>query len=233
MSQNGRMRQPWPRLVLLGGVLLGTVILLPGLAKAGDIGDAVRFAQEVMGDEAIEGLEEYIEKDADEALSILIERGGQAEGDAPFETLGPIRLTAEALKAPIRDAAATTGLPAALIDAVIRTESGYRPRAVSRAGAIGLMQLMPSTARSLGVQDPFDVRQNIMGGSRYLRKLLDRYGSLKLAIAAYNAGPAMVDKYKGVPPFQETVRYTQVVLGRYEAARIAKGSSTAIAPLER
>jgi soluble lytic murein transglycosylase-like protein len=223
------MRQPRSWL----GLLLALVVV-PRSARAGDIGDAVRFAQEVMGDEAIEGLEEYIERDSDEALSILIsERGGEADGEAPFETLGPIRLSAEALKAPIRDAAATTGLPAALIDAVIRTESGYRPRAVSRAGAIGLMQLMPSTARTLGVQDPFDVRQNIMGGSRYLRKLLDRFGSLKLAIAAYNAGPAMVDKFHGVPPFQETVRYTQVVLGRYEAARIERSHSTAIAPLER
>jgi soluble lytic murein transglycosylase-like protein len=116
----------------------------------------------------------------------------------------------------IREAAQRTGLPEALIDGVIRTESGYRPRAVSRAGARGLMQLMPATARSLGVHDPFDPRQNVLGGSRYLRRMYDRFGSVRLALAAYNAGPGAVLRHRGVPPYDETRRYVSTVLRRYQ-----------------
>jgi soluble lytic murein transglycosylase-like protein len=111
-------------------------------------------------------------------------------------------------------------LPPALIDAVIRTESGYRPRAVSRVGAIGLMQLMPRTALSVGVTDAFDPRQNVLGGARYFKKQLDRFGSVALAAAAYNAGPARVAKYKGVPPFRETRRYVKAVLSRFENSKL-------------
>ena len=154
------------------------------------------------------------------------DRGGQGGhsgtgvvvGDrkAPYQTLGAVRLNYQALRSFIAEASRATGLPQALIDAVIRTESGYRPQAVSRAGAQGLMQLIPSTARRMGVIDPFDPRQNIMGGSRYLRRLYDKFGSLKLAIAAYNAGPGAVRKHKGIPPYKETQRYVQVVLGRFK-----------------
>ena len=125
----------------------------------------------------------------------------------------------------IAAASKATGLPAALIDAVIRTESGYRPDAVSRANAMGLMQLIPATARSVGVTDPFDPAQNVMGGSRYLRRMYDRYGSLRLAIAAYNAGPGAVDKHKGVPPFKETQRYVKVVLRRFETSEVSGAPS--------
>jgi hypothetical protein len=113
----------------------------------------------------------------------------------------------------IDEAAAATGLPPELIVAVIYHESGGNPRAVSRAGARGLMQLMPRTARGLGVSDPFDPRQNIMGGARYLRMQLDRFGgNLALALAAYNAGPANVYKYKrDIPPFRETQKYVRSI----------------------
>jgi hypothetical protein len=113
----------------------------------------------------------------------------------------------------IDEAAASTGLPPELIVAVIYHESGGNPRAVSRAGARGLMQLMPRTARGLGVSDPFDPRQNIMGGARYLRIQLDRFGgNLALALAAYNAGPRNVYKYKrDIPPFRETQRYVRAI----------------------
>ncbi len=113
----------------------------------------------------------------------------------------------------IDEAAAATGLPPELIVAVIYHESGGNPRAVSRAGARGLMQLMPRTARALGVSDPFDPRQNIMGGARYLRNQLDRFGgNIALALAAYNAGPANVYKYKrDIPPFRETRNYVRSI----------------------
>lgn len=107
------------------------------------------------------------------------------------------------------------GLSPALVEAVVRTESGFDPGAVSPKGAGGLMQLMPKTAAALGVLDRFDPRENIRGGVRHLRYLLDRYrGSVALALAAYNAGEGAVDAHRGVPPYPETQQYVQRVLRR-------------------
>lgn len=97
--------------------------------------------------------------------------------------------------------------------AIGKAESGFNPQAVSSAGAQGVMQLMPATARSLGVEDSFDARSNIMGGAKYIAGLLERYqGNKALALSAYNAGSGNVDKYGGIPPFQETQNYVQKVL---------------------
>jgi hypothetical protein len=113
----------------------------------------------------------------------------------------------------IRTAARKYNLPEKLIASVIRAESNFQADAVSPAGAQGLMQLMPATARELGVDDPFDVRQNIDGGAGYLRQMMDRFGGdVRLALAAYNAGPGTVEKYNGNVPYRETQDYIERVL---------------------
>jgi hypothetical protein len=108
-------------------------------------------------------------------------------------------------------------------------ESNYNPFAVSSAGARGLMQLMPGTAKELGVKDTFDPQQNIEAGVKYLKYLKDLYQDDRLALAAYNAGPGAVQKYKSVPPYPETKDYVQRVGERYEDARRAAGIAPAVA----
>lgn len=117
------------------------------------------------------------------------------------------------------------GVEPALIEAIVGNESGYDPKATSPAGARGLMQLMPATARSLRVGDPYDPEQNVAGGTRYLRGLLDRFGRVDLAVAAYNAGPNAVKRYGGIPPFAETQAYVRAVLADYRK-RLQDGNVT-------
>jgi soluble lytic murein transglycosylase len=117
----------------------------------------------------------------------------------------------------IQDASQRYGVDFSLIKAIIRAESCFDHLAISRKGARGLMQIMPHNFKTLDIQDPFDPHQNIMGGARYFRTLLDRYqGKLGLTLAAYNAGPTAVDRYRRVPPYAETQDYVQKVLRFYE-----------------
>ena len=161
---------------------------------------------------------------------------GSARNSAPDQapvakpqTKNPSPNAAQTAAAPpydgIIDAAAQrNGLDPALVGAVIAQESDYRADAVSTAGAMGLMQLMPDTAHELGVADPFDAAENVEGGARLLRSLLDRYnGRLDLALAAYNAGPAAVDRFGGIPPYAETQRYVSAIMSRYRAAVLQSG----------
>ena len=120
----------------------------------------------------------------------------------------------------IREASREHRVDAVLIRSVIQTESAFDAMAVSRAGALGLMQLMPEVAAEMGVEDPFDPRQNIMGGAKYLRRLLDLHrGRVRLALASYNAGVGNVTQYGGVPPFPETQKYVKEVTRLIKSSR--------------
>lgn len=123
----------------------------------------------------------------------------------------------------IREGALLYRLPESFVRAVMRVESNFYPDAVSNRGAMGLMQLMPATAKSMGVLDAFDPRQNVLGGTRFLRVLANSFGGdLVRTIAAYNAGPGAVQRYNGIPPYAETRRYVQRVLTHYYAYREAE-----------
>jgi soluble lytic murein transglycosylase-like protein len=133
-----------------------------------------------------------------------------------FEVVPP----SEAYDEIIQEAAAEYDVDPALIRAVMQAESAFHPYAVSRAGAEGLMQLMPALADEMGVSDSFDPRENILGGVRYLKRLLDHHnGDLDLALASYNAGPGNVERYGGVPPFRETRNYIKTIKAIYKRSK--------------
>ena len=211
------------------GIVCAVALSAAGLADASDLSEALTLAKAVMGDHVAAGFEDFEDRDPNEAVAMLLspviepdrplamyrESVPSLEGHPHFVSLGARRLNFEILRPYIEEAARESRLPIALIDAVIRTESGYRPEAVSRSGAKGLMQLMPETAKALGLEDPLDPRANVRAGARYLRQLYDRFGSLPLAVAAYNAGPARVAKARAVPEIAETKRYVSAVLKRF------------------
>ncbi len=147
-----------------------------------------------------------------------------AQTATPAQTGADAPAAAAPYAADIQAASRKYGVPAALIEAVIQQESGFNPNAQSGAGAGGLMQLMPQTASGLGVTNVYDPAQSIDGGTHYLRDQLDRFGGdVRLALAAYNAGPGAVATYGGVPPYPETQSYVSDVLANY--ARYSGGSA--------
>jgi soluble lytic murein transglycosylase-like protein len=146
-------------------------------------------------------------------------------GVKPFNPFGDgatvaAKQTPTQLAPMIEKAATDAGVDPHLLDALVATESSYDPTARSRAGALGLSQLMPDTARSLGVGNPFDPAQNLQGGATYLAQLMKRFeGDPRLALAAYNAGPGAVEKFGGLPPYNETRRYVDRVMNLFEAKK--------------
>jgi soluble lytic murein transglycosylase-like protein len=120
----------------------------------------------------------------------------------------------------ISEAAARTGISSSLLKAVIYVESYFNPKAVSKKGALGLMQIMPQNLEALNIKDPFDPWENIMGGAYYFKAMLDRFsGQVDLALAAYNAGPTVVEKYNDIPPYPETQRYVKKVMRAFRIYR--------------
>jgi soluble lytic murein transglycosylase-like protein len=196
-SRRLRGRRAIPR----GVGLLGLLLMLGGVAAPAGAGSQI-----------------YSYVDADGTTHFT----NSPRGDARFRpvalrTLRPIRVAPARYEYdPLIDTTAEeTRLPPALVKAVIAAESAFDPQAVSRAGAQGLMQLMPTTADHLGVADPLEPTQNVRGGAAYLRSMIDRYGDLTRALAAYNAGPEAVDRYGGIPPYRETRDYVDRVLTYY------------------
>lgn len=135
------------------------------------------------------------------------------------ERPGCDRLPEDLLQTYIGEAATKEGLSPELLHAVIERESSFRPCAYSSKGAMGLMQLMPATAADVGLEDPFDPRENIASGAKFLRLMLSRFGNLTAALAAYHAGPARVERSGGLPPFPITAAYVDGILGRLNIAR--------------
>jgi soluble lytic murein transglycosylase-like protein len=204
--------------------LLGIVILLAGCASAGEYAVLASGARLHVDRHEPEGSkvklynkDGYIELEAAQVTRFEPEEYAPPVAAASVTTVsaatapGPV-VVVEAPPSPTAladDAADRYGLPRSLVRSVMAAESGFQPQAVSPKGAIGLMQLMPSTASGLGA-NANDPAQNVDAGARYLRDLLEKYdGGLRHALAAYNAGPGAVDKYKGVPPYRETLHYVK------------------------
>ena len=160
------------------------------------------------------------------ALASAMNAGTVSTPDARPDAAAPLAsapVPPDQIDSLVSQNAATWQVDPSLVKAIIANESGFNANATSKVGAQGLMQLMPSTAQSVGVRDSYDPAQNVAGGTRYLKGLLDRFnGDVRLAVAAYNAGPGAVEKYGDVPPYAETQNYVQNVLGSYAKYRTAQ-----------
>lgn len=185
--------------------ITGAPATMPGLSAAGAAGSG-SFASLVQA--AISSQEAPVAQNAPDS---------SAEVAAPG---APAIVPPEQIEKLVGSNAAQFGVDPALVKAIIANESGFNANATSNVGAQGLMQLMPGTASGLGVTNAYDPAQNVWGGTKYIKGLLDRFnGDPRLAIAAYNAGPGAVEKYNGVPPYAETQNYVQNVLASYQKYR--------------
>lgn len=190
--------------ILAAGYLL--LIPIPGQAQLASYTDA-------------QGRRVYINGDSPKPHSgstIKAQASQSAASRSSAPSLEPVSYRGDRMEQIVDDAAARHQVDPALVKAVINTESGWNPAAISRKGAVGLMQLIPGTAQRFGVGNPFDPAQNVEAGTSYLKALLDRYnGDLSKSLAAYNAGEGVVDRIGGVPWYPETQRYVRKVTDAY------------------
>lgn len=206
---------------LFAGVVLGLVLAASSAARADD-GDIYVYKQRG-------GAKLFTDQKKPRSGYVYLGKYGRAPAFSSCSGMTPELLKARSdsyADLVVRHAAAY-GIPVALINAVMHVESCFDRHAVSRAGAQGLMQLMPDTADLLGVKDSFDAGQNIEGGTHYLSMMRQRFPSdWKLVLAAYNAGPEAVDKYGTIPPYPETRNYVQRVMGLYQKSATATATRT-------
>lgn len=180
------------------------------IARSGSGGVSGKTIQEALGflPQAVSGVTDSANVQEAAVFSV--------SPDSPSSSLG----CPQELEAYFKEAAETYQVDIRLLEAVAKAESGFNPSARSSAGAMGVMQLMPATASSLGIKDAYNARDNILGGAKILSQNLSRYnGDLSLALAGYNAGCGNVDKYGGIPPFTETQNYVKKVLGYYNSSQ--------------
>ncbi len=170
--------------------------------------------------DSVQSFDKVLQSTAKTQFGTLLRNKGIKSVDASIYTNPSVnfnkRATREEIMSMIDETSEKYGVDSKLIKALVQQESGFNPTAKSKVGALGLMQLMPSTAKGLGVTDPLDAKQNIEGGVKYFKSMLDRFhGNTILALAAYNAGPNAVSKYDGVPPYKETQNYVKSILKNY------------------
>jgi hypothetical protein len=223
------------KLICKIGLFLGAMALSCAVASSADLvelrnGSLVRVDhRETRGNSTRlfmdGGSENFVDIATDQIISFeKIEDEKQSDA-APAPT--PVPARAQTLEEIVQEACAKYSIDPDIVMSLIRAESSYDPKAVSRKGAQGLMQLMPKTAALLGVDNPMDAASNVDGGTRYLVSLLNEYNrDLTKALAAYNAGPARVDKYHGVPPYRETIMYINRVVRDLYSRKIAKMNHT-------
>ena len=190
-----------------------------GVSARSDM-DAIQKMGAQLPSTGVQSFDKVLQSTAKSQFGTLLRNRGVTSVDAQLYTNPNVNITKTTTKdkiiSMIDEASEKYGVDSKLVQALVQQESGFNPNAKSKAGALGLMQLMPATAKGLGVNDPMNPKENIEGGVKYLKSMLDRFhGNTILALAAYNAGPNAVSKYDGVPPYKETQNYVKAILKNY------------------
>lgn len=193
---------------------------IDGVPAKADLAALQKTAGQLPSKDSVQSFDKVLQSTAKTQFGSLLRNNGIKNVDATIYTNPNVniskRTTKDQIMSMIEESSAKYGVDSKLVKALVQQESGFNPNAKSKVGALGLMQLMPSTAKGLGVTDPMDPKQNIEGGVKYLKSMLDRFhGNTILALAAYNAGPNAVSKYDGVPPYKETQNYVKSILKNY------------------
>lgn len=191
-----------------------------GVSARSDMDSIQKMGSQLPSGTCVQSFDKVLQSTAKSQFGTLLRNRGVTSVDAQLYTNPNVNITKTTTKdkiiSMIDEASEKYGVDSKLVQALVQQESGFNPNAKSKAGALGLMQLMPATAKGLGVNNPMNPKENIEGGVKYLKSMLDRFhGNTILALAAYNAGPNAVSKYDGVPPYKETQNYVKAILKNY------------------